>query len=176
MEFSSFIMTISIRIFFTAALFGLLALWEAQKVANVFRYWLWRPDDTGVHVVAFYYYYYYYYYYYFYVKLIPARATTVLHCPLSCMQACISSNCIVLCRSLECRWRCQSGVPFLCYPYLVPTAQGWKQFLLGAWHNDLPASAFLFVSWLKYSNSFIYLLKFKTGSGCQGNCDPVPGS
>jgi len=56
---------------------------------------------------------------------------------------------VVLCPSLKCRWRCQSGIPFLCYPCLVPTAQGWKQPLLGAWHNDLPASAFLFVSWLK---------------------------
>jgi len=35
----------------------------------------------------------YYYYYYYYVELIPDRATTVLHCPLSCMQACISSSC-----------------------------------------------------------------------------------
>jgi len=34
-----------------------------------------------------------YYYYYYYVELVPARATTVLHCPLSCMQACISSSC-----------------------------------------------------------------------------------
>jgi len=37
--------------------------------------------------------YYYYYYYYYYVELVPARATTVLHCPLSCMQACISFSC-----------------------------------------------------------------------------------
>jgi len=37
--------------------------------------------------------YYYYYYYYYYVELVTARATTVLHCPLSCMQACISSSC-----------------------------------------------------------------------------------
>jgi len=44
---------------------------------------------------------------------------------------------VVLCPSLECRWRCQSRIPFLCYPYLVPTAQGWKQSLLGAWHNFL---------------------------------------
>jgi len=43
---------------------------------------------------------------------------------------------VVLCPSLECPWRCQSGVPFLCYPYLVPIAQGWKQLLLGVWHSD----------------------------------------
>jgi len=34
-----------------------------------------------------------YCYYYYYVALVPARATAVLHCLLSCMQACISSSC-----------------------------------------------------------------------------------
>jgi len=33
------------------------------------------------------------YYYYYYVELVPARATTVLHCPLFCVQECISSRC-----------------------------------------------------------------------------------
>jgi len=56
---------------------------------------------------------------------------------------------VVLCPSLECRWRCQSGVPFLCYPYLVPIAQGWKHLLLCVWHNDLSTSAFLFESCLR---------------------------
>jgi len=50
----------------------------------------WQYDSLSGN---YYCYYYYYYYYYYYVDLVPARVTTVLHCSLSCMQACISSSC-----------------------------------------------------------------------------------
>jgi len=101
-----------------------------------------RLTGTIILQLVYYYHYYYYYYYYYFVELVPARVTTVLHCPLSCMQACISSSCCPV--SLI---RVSMKVPVGRHLPLVPTAQGWKQLLLGVWHKDLPASAFLFVSY-----------------------------
>jgi len=70
------------------------------------------------------------------------RSSTVL-C-LACRYA--FPPAVVLCPSLKCRWT-RMKVPVGRPLPLLPLAPSWKQLLLGVWHNDLPASAFLFVSW-----------------------------